>query len=126
VLSDARLRRGLAQQGRGSDKFLIAGKKVTRASIIRILDARAALDRETHRARARYHVAVAAQRKLVRETRSLLSSLVAQLRTTESAQELLRFGLTPAKKRRKATAEEMLVTILKRRATRARNAKRRQ
>jgi hypothetical protein len=109
--------------GKGSDKFMIGGTKMTRASILRILDARAALDLETRRARARYHAAVAAQRRLVRETRALLSNLVLQLRVVCSAQQLLRLGLSPSKKRRKATPEEMLLTVLKRRATRARNAK---
>jgi hypothetical protein len=112
--------------GKGSDKFVIRGKKMTRASILRILDARAALDQETRRARARYHAAVADQRRLVRETRDLLSNLVLQLRATRTAQELVPLGLAPFKKRRKATPDEMLITVLKRRATRARNAKKTQ
>jgi hypothetical protein len=122
VLSDARLRAGLAKTGKGRDTWLLAGKKVTRAALIRILDERLALDVETRRARARYHMAVDAQRALVRKTHDVLARLVRYLQTASTAQELLPYGLKPLKKRRKATPEEMLLTVMKRRATRARNA----
>jgi hypothetical protein len=124
VQSDLRLRDGLATTGKGRDTFRVRGAKVTRAALIDMLTRRLALDAEVHHAKARYHAAVAAQRQLARETHGLVAGLVALLRVELPAHELRRFGIAPNKKRRKPTPDEMLAIVLKRRETRARNAKR--
>jgi hypothetical protein len=109
--------------GKPAEKIMLFNHKMTRASFIRMLDRRLALDAETRRARAAYHRAVAEQRAYARETHRFLTTLVAWLRVTETAAGLHGYGLRPEKKRRKATMAEMRLIVLKRNATRARNAK---
>jgi hypothetical protein len=117
--SDKTLREGLLRVASPREQFLVRGKNISRKQILDVLDERLRLASATITARVAYREAVKAQRAYERQTHELLTMFRFALLGQCSAEQLLSYGVSPRKKRRKLSAPEKLAAATKARATRA-------